>query len=230
MSEDEKRNTYIFYHSYITMLEGFSDEVFRRVITAIDSYSCDREEPDFKTGTIERGLFEAVRLNIESNRKRYDDGKKGGRPPKTEKPVVKTKKPVVSELKTSGLEDKNQRLGVYVYDSVYDSVSESEYAYASEDGKVSKDETNKNQNPPDFIPPSKKAVHGYIALKSQIKGIKPDFDEDKFLNYYNARGWMSGNTKITDWKAAVDSWLERSGKFSQSDDDEDPFANLKGSF
>ena len=221
MSEEEKRSTYVFYHSYITMLKGFNDETFRKVITAIDDYACGNIEPPFEEGTIERGLFEAVRYNIDANRKRYDDGKKGGRPPKPKKPVVKTEKPVVSEVKTSGYEGKNQWLGVSVSDSVSDSVSVS--AYASEYGGVSKKETT-TDDAPAFVPPSKKEVHGYIGIRSTVKGIKPDFDEDKFINYYAARGWMAGNTKITDWKPLVDSWLDRSGSFSGDDDDEDPFA------
>lgn len=52
-----------------------------------------------------------------------------------------------------------------------------------------------------FSPPSVDDVrkycdeHGYTSI-----------DPERFVSYYAARQWMSGQTAITDWRAAVDSW------------------------
>ena len=57
------------------------------------------------------------------------------------------------------------------------------------------------QNPTRFSPPSVDDVrkycdeHGYTTI-----------DPERFVSYYAARQWMSGQTAITDWRAAVDSW------------------------
>ena len=37
-------------------------------------------------------------------------------------------------------------------------------------------------------------------------------DAEHFLNFYEARGWKYGNTKITDWKACVRTWERKSFK------------------
>lgn len=64
---------------------------------------------------------------------------------------------------------------------------------------VGKEDTQ--QNPTRFSPPSVDDVrkycdeHGYATI-----------DPERFVSYYAARQWMSGQTAITDWRAAVDSW------------------------
>ncbi|MBQ0046817.1 MAG: hypothetical protein KBT33_04790 [Prevotellaceae bacterium] len=37
-------------------------------------------------------------------------------------------------------------------------------------------------------------------------------DAEHFLNFYEARGWKYGSTKITDWKACVRTWEKKSFK------------------
>jgi len=34
----------------------------------------------------------------------------------------------------------------------------------------------------------------------------------KFFNYYEARGWMMGQSPVRDWKAAARSWESREKK------------------
>jgi hypothetical protein len=35
-----------------------------------------------------------------------------------------------------------------------------------------------------------------------------NFDPEKFINYYEARGWMIGKNKMKSWKAAVNIWKQ----------------------
>lgn len=64
---------------------------------------------------------------------------------------------------------------------------------------VGREDTPKT--PTRFSPPSVDDVrkycneHGYTTI-----------DPERFVSYYAARQWMSGQTAITDWRAAADSW------------------------
>lgn len=54
-----------------------------------------------------------------------------------------------------------------------------------------------------FHAPSKDEVEEYC--KSRNNGI----DAQHFIDYYAARGWMVGKTKMKDWKAAIRTWEHR---------------------
>lgn len=59
-----------------------------------------------------------------------------------------------------------------------------------------------------FVPPSVEEVKAYCTERGN--GIDPEY----FVDYYETRQWMSGKTKIKDWKAAVRTW-ERNNKDQQ---------------
>ena len=40
----------------------------------------------------------------------------------------------------------------------------------------------------------------------QLKEYKPNIDAQRFLDFYDSKGWMVGKNKMTDWKAAARGW------------------------
>ena len=66
------------------------------------------------------------------------------------------------------------------------------------DTKVSKEKAH-------FVPPTLENVIGYC----QEKGL--NVDAQRFVDFYESKGWMVGKNKMKDWKAAVRNW-------SRSDD------------
>jgi len=62
-----------------------------------------------------------------------------------------------------------------------------------------------------FSPPSLDEVAAYC--RERDNGIDPQ----RFIDYYETRGWMLGKTKMKDWKAAVRTWERGSGKASNKD-------------
>ena len=52
-----------------------------------------------------------------------------------------------------------------------------------------------------FSPPSVDDVRAYCGKQGYTT-----IDPERFVSYYAARLWMAGQTAITDWRAAVDSW------------------------
>lgn len=58
------------------------------------------------------------------------------------------------------------------------------------------------------VPPSIELVKKYCLER------KNSVDVDKWMNFYQSKGWMIGKTKMKDWKAAIRTW-ERSGASQQ---------------
>lgn len=56
-----------------------------------------------------------------------------------------------------------------------------------------------------FIPPTIQAVEDYCFERQN--GV----DAERFVDFYEAKGWMVGKNKMKDWKAAVRTW-ERNRK------------------
>lgn len=54
-----------------------------------------------------------------------------------------------------------------------------------------------------FIKPTLDEVADYCKKRGS------NIDPQKFIDFYESRGWMYGKTKIKDWKAAVRTWENR---------------------
>lgn len=62
-----------------------------------------------------------------------------------------------------------------------------------------------------FSPPTPEMVRAYCDERGN--GI----DAERFVDFYSARGWMSGKTRIRDWKACVRTWEQRDVKGGDDD-------------
>lgn len=66
-------------------------------------------------------------------------------------------------------------------------------------GKNSIDDKSKR-----FTPPTLDQVSEYVEeIKSQV-------DPQRFIDFYESKGWMVGRNKMKDWKAAVRTWQKSS--------------------
>ena len=67
--------------------------------------------------------------------------------------------------------------------------------------------------PKGFIPPTLEKVKNYCQERQN------DVDANKFLNFYESKGWMVGKSKMKDWKASVRTWEkpkdQEASKFAQ---------------
>lgn len=89
-----ERDSFVFYKSFRDALDKVSEEDFAKCMRVLLSLALDGEE---YTGDdpIVYLFYSLVEPQIKANNKRYEDGKKGGRP----------KKPLVSENKTTGYDN-----------------------------------------------------------------------------------------------------------------------------
>lgn len=62
-----------------------------------------------------------------------------------------------------------------------------------------------------FTPPTLEEVSNYCIER------RNDIDPERFIDFYESKGWMVGKNKMKDWKAAVRSWEKRDKKENKFD-------------
>lgn len=67
-------------------------------------------------------------------------------------------------------------------------------------------ESNIGATPTRFTPPTLEEVSEYC--KSRNNGV----DAQRFIDFYEMKGWMVGKSKMKDWKAAVRTWEKKEDK------------------
>jgi hypothetical protein len=63
-----------------------------------------------------------------------------------------------------------------------------------------------------FTPPSSEEVRAYCSERHN------SVDPVAFCDFYSAKGWMIGTSKMKDWKAAVRTWERRENKQAATED------------
>lgn len=99
------RDSFVFYRSFVSAIKKIrSNESRLAMYDAIVDYALDGIVPGDDVPELIAVLMETIMPQIDANNKRFEDGKKGGRPKKG------TEKPVVFNSETSGFETENHRL------------------------------------------------------------------------------------------------------------------------
>lgn len=182
---------------FLEEMDGLSDEEYGRLIRAAQIYSINGKEPELP-GT-ERLFWKRVKNTIdrftesfESRRSSsQENGKKGGRPPKSENP----EKPIGF---WNNLENPE------VFEETQKTQSESESESESKANSVYKRAKR-------FSPPTLAEVQAYVSERHS------PVDPQGFIDFYASKGWMVGKTPMKDWKAACrnaekwDRWAKKGG-------------------
>lgn len=78
----EKRVSFIFYRSFYEAITLLEPEERLEAMMAVCQYGLDGTEPALSGGAA--AVFAIARANLDANQRRYENGKKGGRPKKAE--------------------------------------------------------------------------------------------------------------------------------------------------
>lgn len=110
------------------------------------------------------------------------------------------------EVEKQGLEKQvveNQPLEIQPLENIgqLNTKKSSTYESNTEESSTKKDRVEKRKR---FVPPSPAQVAEYAAERGF-----PDFDAEKFVDFYASKGWMVGRSKMKDWRASVRTWLSR---------------------
>ena len=96
------------------------------------------------------------------------------------------KRAIEKQRKATTVESRSTKSTVSVSDSVSVSVN------------------NKKTKAKKFTPPTPAEVGAYCIERNN------SVDPERFVDYYESKGWMIGKNKMKDWKSAVRTW-EKSG-------------------
>ena len=175
------RESFTYYKSFAEGLKPLNDETYRRLSDALVNYALYGETPDLEG--LEMTVFQSWKANIDASNKRKDNGKNGGRPKteinrtETENNRTITEKNRTKPKITEGKPNKKEK----------------------ENKKETITETKK-ESIGRFTPPTPDQVREYIAEKGY------SVDAEKFVDFYESKGWFVGKNKMKDWKAAVRNW------------------------
>ena len=176
------RESFVFYASWLEAIKNLPREMQGEVLVAIVEYGITGEMPaDLKP--IAKALMSMVKPQIDANRVKYENGKKGGRKPNENQTETKTK-PNENQNETKeepNLTKPEPNVNVYVNDNVI------------------KEKENKKKNVR-FSPPTLEDIKQYIAENGLC------VNAEKFFYHYEGQNWMVGRTKMKNWEAKVQSW------------------------
>lgn len=98
-----QRDSFIFYRSFYEAIRELPRDIQGEVLTAIIEYGLDGVTTD-NLKPIARAIVALIKPQIDANNRRFDNGKKGGRPPKMETET----KPKHNLTETKDKPNKNQ--------------------------------------------------------------------------------------------------------------------------
>ena len=102
-----KRDSFIFYRSFMESLSCFDDQTRLAVYDALTQYALNGVEPELNGGAL--GIFRLIKPQIDANNQRYENGLKGGRPKKQD---TSEEKPNKNQTKTKIKPNENENENV----------------------------------------------------------------------------------------------------------------------
>ena len=196
------RESMVFYGSFASAIKRLPESEQLKALWAIIDYGLYDEEPSGD------GLFlipfDVARPVMDANRQRREGARKGGRP---------QSKSGASDAETIGFETESQNENHRFPETEtigFETESQNE-TYGSQNEKPNinvnvninenkKENTLKGVKEKRFAPPTREEVAAYCAEK----GYK--VDADRFVDFYESKGWYVGKNKMKNWQAAVRNW------------------------
>ena len=190
------RDSMVFYRNFRDALKKLPEKERLEAYEAIFAYAFDEIQPP---DTIAGAFAQTMVPMIDKNNKRYEDGKKGGRPPKNQTETAS--KPSENHTETTS-EPKCKSVRVK---ECKDVKCESDRGInVSPDGDREKAPTALKREPqPRITPPTVEEVEAYCFERNN------KVDAERFVDFYSSNGWKVGKNPMKDWKAAVRTWEKR---------------------
>ena len=182
------RSSFIFYRSFFEAISCLDNDKKASVYDAICDFALNQTVTILDP--IPKAIFTLIMPQIEANNKRFNNGKKGGRP-KEVKPKRNQKETKVEPNANDNVFNVNEELELKNKEKIYKKESR-------------------------FTPPTTQNIHDYMNEYCNSKNIDVDLLEEpeKLYDFYQSKNWFVGKNKMKDWKAAIRNWF-RSG-FNQN--------------
>ncbi|MBE6244232.1 MAG: hypothetical protein E7108_01755 [Bacteroidales bacterium] len=175
-----KRDSCVFYSSWLDAMEGWPDATIKDAIYAIVVYATRGESIEDSINPFARGIFRAAKPQIDANNQKYSNGKKGGRPAKTEN------SPLQNQTETKEKPNKNQM----------------------ETKPKPNENENENENENVYVSLERESEREKILEKFFFRNfINAQSEVDRYLIWGDSTGWKKANgASITNKVAYASFW------------------------
>ena len=177
------RDSIVFYRSFYEAIKEIPLEEQGVVYNAIYGYALDGIEPELNG--IAKAIFLLVKPQIDANNTRYENGKKGG---KAKGNQNVTEAEPNSNQNVTEVEPKPNQGETETEPNVNVNVN------------VNENGLKENIKRKVFTKPTAEEVKAYCVER------KNNVDPDKFIDFYESKGWLIGKNPMKDWKACVRTW------------------------
>ena len=178
-----QRDSMVFYRSFHEATRELPPEIYKEAMVALMDYALDGRINE--VSAYANMFLQMAKPQVDANNQRYINGSKGGR-----KPEPKSEK---SENVKTKPEPKRNQTGTRSEPNVNVNVNDN----------VLKENTLKGVKEKRFAPPTLENVIGYC------REIGCSIDAQRFIDFYESKGWMIGKNKMKDWKATVRNWARQ---------------------
>jgi hypothetical protein len=168
------RDGFIFYRSFYDAIKDLPRDIQGEIYTAIMEYSLNGKETE-NLNPIARSLFALMKPQIDANNKRFENGRKGGRPKSDNKPNINQ---VITKTKPSNNQNKT-KVKPKDKDNDNDNDNDIKKESSNEDKKEAEASSCDSTNP-DFL-----KFNDWIKRKapycSNIKNFPSQISEQEFM-------------------------------------------------
>lgn len=191
-------NNFVLYADSLEILDLLSNDQIAQLFLTIRDYVLGRDIPELDQVT--SIAFLPIKNQLDRDAKKYEakclvnaqNGKKGGRPPKGTGKDGNRENPVGFEetqpIQTEAKKPQSQ------------SQSQEQSQSNNNPNNLCMGDKSPKKRASRFTPPSIEEVREYCLERGN--GI----DAERFVNFYESKGWLIGKNKMKDWKAAVRNW------------------------
>lgn len=207
------RDSVVFYKSFYESINELPPESALRIYNSIFGYAFADELPELSG--IEKALFTVIKPQIDANNKRYENGRKGGRPQKrTETTEEENINHRLLKQETNGFEDKK----LMENDTANDTANDTEKEKVNNSGNEKEDIVCAEPEKPDDTPViislllNDKTEYGVTqSYIGELAGLYPAVDIIQELR--KMKGWLDSNPDRRKTRRGVkrfiNSWLSR---------------------
>lgn len=190
----EKRDSFVLYRSFFEAISELEPIQQAEVYNAIGNFALNGEESEL--AGIPKAIFALIKPQLLANQKRYVNGCKD------KQTTSKTQANDKQDISKQQANDKQN-------------VSKQQ---ANNKQTISERQANENENENEnvndikesvrekafrFSPPTVGEVETYCSEQ------RIEVDANRFVNFYESKGWLVGKTKMKDWQAALRGWESR---------------------
>lgn len=190
----QNKETFLLRHDFFPQIKMLTMEQRGRLLTAIYAHATEEELPEMDELTTL--CFGFIRASLDANAKKYyaeceqnrENGRKGGRPKKAD--GFEENRTVFSESGGFSSKPAGNR------ENPIESVSDSDIDSESDSVSVSESETREEEREKFF------EIFFFRNFRN------PANEVDRFVNHYQATGWMRKGEKVVDKAALARAWTE----------------------